>query len=104
MLGWFFIPHIAVPIEIGLFLGSKHTVHTIHQSFFIQNQAQKLFSYCSKCIVFPFLQFQDESHFLKNSKTARCRAAMPLLKVSIQILNVETVRPYVFKKPGMCVG
>lgn len=26
--------------------------------------------------------FQDESHFLKNVKTARCRAAMPLLKVS----------------------
>lgn len=28
------------------------------------------------------LSFQDESHFLKNIKTARCRAAMPLLKVS----------------------
>lgn len=25
--------------------------------------------------------FQDESHFLKNTKTARCQAAMPLLKV-----------------------
>lgn len=25
--------------------------------------------------------FQDESHYLKNIKTARCRAAMPLLKV-----------------------
>lgn len=100
MLGWFFILHIAVPVEIGLFLGSKYTVHKIHQSFFIQNQAKS----CSKFIVFPFLQFQDESHFLKNGKTARCRAAMPLLKVSIQILNVETVRPYVFKKPGVCVG
>lgn len=28
------------------------------------------------------VSFQDESHFLKNIKTARCRAAMPLLKVS----------------------
>lgn len=28
------------------------------------------------------VSFQDESHFLKNSKTARCRAATPLLKVS----------------------
>lgn len=28
------------------------------------------------------VSFQDESHFLKNVKTARCRAAMPLLKVS----------------------
>ena len=24
---------------------------------------------------------QDESHFLKNMKTARCKAALPLLKV-----------------------
>lgn len=29
------------------------------------------------------VSFQDESHFLKNSKTARCRAAMPVLKVSL---------------------
>lgn len=28
------------------------------------------------------VSFQDESHFLKNIKTARCRAAVPLLKVS----------------------
>lgn len=28
------------------------------------------------------VSLQDESHFLKNIKTARCRAAMPLLKVS----------------------
>lgn len=28
------------------------------------------------------VSFQDESHFLKNIKTARCRAAMPILKVS----------------------
>lgn len=27
--------------------------------------------------------FQDESHFLKNIKTARCRAAVPILKVSV---------------------
>lgn len=26
---------------------------------------------------------QDESHFLKNVKTARCKAALPLLKVLI---------------------
>lgn len=28
------------------------------------------------------VSLQDESHFLKNIKTARCRAAVPLLKVS----------------------
>uniref|UniRef100_A0A5F9CTR1 SWI/SNF-related matrix-associated actin-dependent regulator of chromatin subfamily A-like protein 1 n=1 Tax=Oryctolagus cuniculus TaxID=9986 RepID=A0A5F9CTR1_RABIT len=28
----------------------------------------------------------DESHFLKNSKTARCRAAMPLLKVAKRVI------------------
>lgn len=32
-------------------------------------------------ITFMSVLFQDESHFLKNIKTARCRAAMPLLKV-----------------------
>lgn len=30
---------------------------------------------------FMLVLFQDESHFLKNIKTARCRVAMPLLKV-----------------------
>lgn len=29
--------------------------------------------------------FQDESHFLKNIKTARCRAAVPILKVSVAL-------------------
>ncbi|XP_077927422.1 SWI/SNF-related matrix-associated actin-dependent regulator of chromatin subfamily A-like protein 1 isoform X2 [Halichoerus grypus] len=29
---------------------------------------------------------QDESHFLKNIKTARCRAAMPLLKVAKRVI------------------
>uniref|UniRef100_H0WJS4 SWI/SNF-related matrix-associated actin-dependent regulator of chromatin subfamily A-like protein 1 n=1 Tax=Otolemur garnettii TaxID=30611 RepID=H0WJS4_OTOGA len=28
----------------------------------------------------------DESHFLKNSKTARCRAALPLLKVAKRVI------------------
>ncbi|KAK2506440.1 hypothetical protein MC885_012458 [Smutsia gigantea] len=28
----------------------------------------------------------DESHFLKNSKTARCRAAMPVLKVAKRVI------------------
>ncbi|XP_005395742.1 PREDICTED: SWI/SNF-related matrix-associated actin-dependent regulator of chromatin subfamily A-like protein 1 [Chinchilla lanigera] len=28
----------------------------------------------------------DESHFLKNSKTARCRAAMPILKVAKRVI------------------
>ncbi|XP_058388943.1 SWI/SNF-related matrix-associated actin-dependent regulator of chromatin subfamily A-like protein 1 [Diceros bicornis minor] len=28
----------------------------------------------------------DESHFLKNSKTARCRAAMPLLKMANRVI------------------
>lgn len=30
---------------------------------------------------FPPPCAQDESHFLKNIKTARCKAALPLLKV-----------------------
>lgn len=30
---------------------------------------------------FMLVLFQDESHFLKNTKTARCQATMPLLKV-----------------------
>lgn len=44
-------------------------------ALFPSTQDVTLFTYCD-CF------FQDESHFLKNIKTARCRAAMPLLKVS----------------------
>ncbi|ELK30495.1 SWI/SNF-related matrix-associated actin-dependent regulator of chromatin subfamily A-like protein 1 [Myotis davidii] len=32
------------------------------------------------------VSFQDESHFLKNIKTARCRAAMPLLKMAKRVI------------------
>lgn len=32
---------------------------------------------------------QDESHFLKNMKTARCKAALPLLKVLLLSLSLS---------------
>lgn len=31
---------------------------------------------------------QDESHFLKNIRTARCKAALPLLKVLVFYLSI----------------
>lgn len=34
---------------------------------------------------------QDESHFLKNIKTARCRAAVPILKVSVAERRLSTL-------------
>ena len=50
--------------------------------------------YKDKCISINdyFVPPQDESHFLKNMKTARCRAALPLLKVRQRLSHTSTTR------------
>ncbi|KAM9248881.1 SWI/SNF-related matrix-associated actin-dependent regulator of chromatin subfamily A-like protein 1 isoform 4-T7 [Dugong dugon] len=46
-----------------------------------------LLSKLEKQLKTPFkVVIVDESHFLKNSKTARCRAAMPILKVAKRVI------------------
>lgn len=41
----------------------------------------KAITACAKKNIWFCHRVQDESHFLKNMKTARCKAALPLLKV-----------------------
>lgn len=49
------------------------------------------FLLCSHDVVKVFFLFdslQDESHFLKNIKTARCKSALPLLKVQFVLIQL----------------
>lgn len=43
---------------------------------------------------------QDESHFLKNIKTARCRAAVPILKVSVAQRRLRALTRHLLRQEG----
>lgn len=64
-------PHVgAQPSLCDVVLGSRLT-----WTLSLSTQDLPLFTHAT-------VSFQDESHFLKNIKTARCRAALTFLKVS----------------------